>query len=89
MARNAVVADAVRALSYLIAETAAHEVGHSLGLANPGGPAGAFHNPFDTPGCLMDAGADRPFGERAGLDGFAATRLFEEAAAYLERIHGQ
>lgn len=89
VARNAVVADAVRALSYLIAETAAHEVGHSLGLANPDGPAGAFHNPFDTPGCLMDAGADRPFGERAGLEGFAGTRLCEESAAYLERIHGQ
>lgn len=86
--RVAAVELAVRALGNMIGETAAHEVGHSLGLADPFGPESSFHNAFDGPGCLMDSGAERPFGERAGLEGFAETVFCGESASYLESIHG-
>lgn len=82
------VATAIRALGNLIGETAAHEVGHSLGLADPYGPATSFHNAFDAPGCLMDAGVDRPFAERAQLEGAAPTEFCGESAAYLSQVVG-
>jgi hypothetical protein len=34
----------------------------------------------------MDAGADRPFGERAALEGFAPTRFCFDEEAYLIEI---
>ena len=74
------------AFANLVGETAAHELGHSLGLAEPYGSDTQFHNTGDTDGCLMDHGADRPFGERAGLEGFTETRLCGDAPAYLEEI---
>ncbi|MFT6396306.1 MAG: hypothetical protein ACJAYU_001049 [Bradymonadia bacterium] len=87
--RIALVAEAIRVLGNIIGETVAHEVGHSLGLADPSGPATSFHNPFDGQGCLMDGGIDRPFGERAELPGFTATRFCGESASYLQTILGE
>ena len=56
---------AVRVIGNLLGSTLTHEVGHSLGLADPTGPL--FHNPGDEPNRLMDAGDARPFEERAEL----------------------
>lgn len=76
---------AVTALANAIGETAAHELAHSLGLAQPSEP-NAFHNNGDSPGCLMDHGEDRPFGERAALPGRPSTRWCGDAEAYLRTI---
>jgi hypothetical protein len=56
---------AVYVLGNLIGGTLAHEIGHSLGLANP--YAEGFHNQGDGENRLMDAGGDRSFLERAEL----------------------
>ena len=87
-ARLDAVSAAVEALANMVGETAAHEFGHSLGLANPYGSATSYHNFGDGPGCLMDSGSARPFGERAGLEGFERTRLCGENADYLDEILG-
>lgn len=86
--RNEVTERALRAFSYMSAETVAHELGHALGLAQPFGAPTDFHNARDEDGCLMDAARDRPLGERAGQPGFEATHFCEEAARYLDAILG-
>lgn len=80
---------AIRALSSIIGETTSHELGHSLGLAQPYGERTAFHNDSDGDGCLMDRGGDRPLGERAEEPGFAGTRLCYDEPAYLASILGE
>ncbi|MDW8363705.1 MAG: hypothetical protein RMK74_15025 [Myxococcales bacterium] len=87
-ARAQAVQRAVRALGSIAGETAAHELGHSLGLAQPYGSPTAYHNDFDTPGCLMDAGGDRPLGERAEEPGYASTVLCHDEPAYLDDLLG-
>jgi len=82
-ARAEEVERAIKTLSSLIGDTAAHEFGHSLGLAMPYGLPNQYHNPFDTPECLMDAGGDRPFGERAELDGFGYGKFCGDELLYL------
>ena len=74
---------ALLALSNLIAGTAAHEVGHALGLA-----AGtqAYHHPDDHPGWLMDNGSDRSFAERAELPGAVEVRWGPADSDYLSEI---
>ncbi len=86
--RASEVEHAIDALSSIIGETSAHEIGHSLGLADPFGSSRVFHNAGDGPGCLMDSGGDRPLGERAGEPGFSATRLCGDSPAYLDGILG-
>jgi hypothetical protein len=61
------IACAVFVLGSLIGTTLSHEMGHSLGLANPFGEG--FHNNSDEPNRMMDNGGDRPFNERAELFG--------------------
>ena len=61
------IACAVFVLGSLIGTTLSHEMGHSLGLANPFGEG--FHNASDEPNRMMDNGGDRPFAERAELFG--------------------
>ena len=63
--RDSQVACAVFVLGSTIGTTLSHEIGHSLGLANPFGEG--FHNNSDEPNRMMDNGGDRPFGERAEL----------------------
>jgi hypothetical protein len=87
-ARCEAVARAVGALANMIGETAAHEVGHSLGLAQPFGGRDAFHSALPGLGCLMDTGRDRPLGERAAQPGFEPTRFCAEEGAYLREILG-
>jgi hypothetical protein len=87
--RVAQVERAVRALGNMIGETTAHEVGHSLGLAQPFGSADAFHSALPGEGCLMDAGIDRPLGERAGEPGYPASRFCYDEPEYLQQILGR
>ena len=86
--RVAEVQRAIRALSNMIGETSAHELGHSLGLAVPFGPSTVFHNPVDREGCLMDSGSARPIGERTAEPGFPETHLCHDAPEYLDSILG-
>jgi hypothetical protein len=82
-ARGGKVAEAVRVFGNLVGNTITHEVGHSLGLA---AIDGQFHNIGDNPGWIMDAGAARPFEERAELDGAGPAVFSPQNRAYLERI---
>ena len=71
-------------LTALIGTTLAHEIGHSLGLANPFGDG--FHNFGDEPNRLMDGGADRSFAERAVLRGEGPGVFCEDEYTYLRMI---
>ena len=84
--RVAQVERAIRGLSHLIAETAAHELGHSLGLAAPYGSTSVFHNPTPEDGCIMDSGIYRPLGERMAEPEYPATRFCGDNAQYLRDI---
>lgn len=75
---------AVFVLGNLIGGTVSHEIGHSLGLANPFGEG--FHNASNAPNRLMDSGGDRPFSERAELFGDGPAVFCAEAYAYLRDI---
>lgn len=86
---------AIRTFANMVGTTTAHELGHSLGLANPyRAPSactqenGNFHNFNDGTGCLMDSGGNIPFEERASLPGAPRTRLCNNHPSYLDRIHG-
>ncbi len=81
--RADVIARAVLTLGSLIGNTATHEVGHSLGLpVFPG--CGEYHT-APGPRQIMDCGADRPFTERAELDG-AHAAFNPEDLEYLQRV---
>jgi len=84
--RVAMVQRAVEALGAIIGETAAHELGHSFGLAQPHGSKTAFHSATPAEGCLMDGGFDRPLAERAAQPGAAATKLCGDEAGYLSEV---
>jgi hypothetical protein len=82
--RRTDIACAVHVMGSLIGTTLAHEIGHSLGLANPFGEG--FHNQGDQPSRLMDGGSERPFLERAELAGNAAAMFCDEEYSYLRMI---
>jgi hypothetical protein len=82
--RKGQIACAVYVLGNLVGGTLAHEIGHSLGLANPF--AEGFHNPGDAPNRLMDAGGDRPFAERAELGGQGPAVFCDDEMTYLRMI---
>ena len=71
-------------LANLISSTISHEIGHSLGLANPDG--GDSHHAGNAPNRLMDSGSSRPFDERAELRGAGPGEFCGEAYAYLRRV---
>jgi len=75
------LACAVHALGTLVGSTISHELGHSLGLADPYGPS--IHNEGDQDDRLMDA--DRPFEERAELEGAGPSRFCVEEYEYLRQ----
>ncbi len=79
------VACAVYVLGTLLGTTLAHEIGHSLGLAQPY-VDGAFHNPGDAPLRLMDAGNARSFVERAGLSEAGFEAFCTEDFLYLRDV---
>jgi len=78
------IACAVWVLGNLVGGTIAHEVGHSLGLANPEGDG--YHDAGDRPNRLMDAGGARPFEERAQLLGSGPGIFCDEAFEYLREL---
>jgi hypothetical protein len=78
------IACAMFALGSMIGTTMTHEVGHSLGLADPYG--GDFHNPGDMPNRLMDAGGARSFNERAEIFGEGPAVFCDDEFAYLREI---
>jgi hypothetical protein len=82
--RGARVVCATLVLANLIGTTVSHEVAHSLGLADPGGPE--FHNSGDWPNALMDAGHARGFLERAELDGVGPGAFCQHDYDYLRSI---
>jgi hypothetical protein len=84
--RRARIACAVFVLGSLIGTTMTHEVGHSLGLAEPHGAATQYHNPGDAPDRLMDGGAARTFAERAELAGEGPSLFCADEHAYLRQI---
>ena len=82
--RAAQVRCGVFVLSNLLGGTMAHEVAHSLGLADPDG--GEFHNNGDEPNRLMDSGFNRPFKERAQLFDSGPEIFCRENYQYLRGI---
>lgn len=76
------IACAIHALGTLVGSTISHELGHSLGLADPYGPS--IHNEGDQADRLMDA--DRPFEERAEIEGAGPSRFCADEYEYLRRI---
>jgi hypothetical protein len=82
--RQAVIACGVFVLGNLIGSTLTHEIGHSLGLADPEGEL--FHDPGDEPNRLMDAGDGRPFEERAELAGQGPAVFCDDEFIYLTTI---
>lgn len=79
------IACAIWVMGNLIGSTLSHEVGHSLGLANPYEPM-SFHNSGDKPRRLMDSGGARPFYERADLDGKGGAQFCDMEYEYLREI---
>jgi len=75
---------AIFVLGNLVGGTLAHEIGHSLGLANP--YAEGFHDAGDAPARLMDSGGDRPFMERAELMGQTPAVFCDEEYDYLREV---
>ena len=75
---------AIYVLGNLVGGTLAHEIGHSLGLANP--YQDGFHDAGDAPRRLMDAGDARPFLERASLLGQGPEVFCDDEYAYLRKI---
>jgi len=82
--RSTRIGCAVYAMGNLIGTTLAHEIGHSLGLANP--YSEGFHDFGDEPNRLMDAGGDRPFAERAVLGGRGPAVFCDDEYQYLREI---
>jgi len=75
---------AIFVLGNLVGGTLSHEIGHSLGLANPF--AEGFHDAGDAPNRLMDSGGDRPFLERGILQGQGPGVFCDDEYAYLRMI---
>ena len=82
--REGRIACAIYVLGNLIGGTLSHEIGHSLGLANP--YMEGFHNAGDAPARLMDSGGDRPFLERAELENTPPGVFCDDEYAYLRAI---
>ncbi len=80
------VACAIFVLGSLIGTTMTHELGHSLGLANPDNRSGSYHNNGSLRGRIMNPGALRSFSERAELSSSGPAVFCDSDFAYLRRI---
>lgn len=83
--RSTRISCAIWVLGNIIGTTVSHEIAHSIGLANPDLP-GAFHNEGDEENRLMDNGGDRPFAERAQLEGEGPGLFCRAAYDYLREV---
>ena len=81
--RGPAIAKAIFTLGSLIGNTATHELGHSFGL--PVAPGCGEYHTAPGPFQVMDCGADRPFPERAELQGDHAAFNAEDLE-YLESV---
>jgi len=77
---------AVLVLGNLIGTTMTHELGHSLGLANPDNPRASYHNNGHVLGRIMNPGGLRSFRERAELASGGPAVFCDSDYAYLRRI---
>lgn len=77
---------AIFVLGNLVGTTVAHELAHSLGLANPDPAVPAVHTPGDAPNRLMDRGEFMPFLERAQLSGQGPPLFCVDELIYLRSI---
>lgn len=77
---------AVLILGNLVGSTGSHEFGHSLGLAYPYGSDTTFHLYGDLPNRLMESGGNRPFTERAELNGQGPAMFCDTEYQYLTAI---
>jgi hypothetical protein len=84
--RETLIAEAVRVLGNLVGGTVAHEIGHSLGLAQVPGHPDEYHDLGDNPAWLMDAGNYRPFDERSEIDGKGPEVFAPYDFDYLQQI---
>jgi len=84
--RARVIACAVLVLGNLIGTTMTHELGHSLGLANPSSKSGSYHNNGQVTGRIMNPGGLRSFRERAELAGSGPAVFCDSDFAYLQKI---
>jgi hypothetical protein len=83
--RSVQLSCAVYVLGNIVGSTVAHELGHSMGLAEPGS-TGIFHNLGEKSYRLMDSGGNRPFEERAGLSGEGIEKFCTSNYHYLRSI---
>lgn len=81
---------AIHMIANLTGHTASHELGHAFGLAYfPSTMENfdqRFHNEPAGPRWIMDAGVDRPFDERAEINGAGPAKFNEANLRYLKRI---
>lgn len=83
--RSDEIAKAIRVLGNLVGNTAVHEVGHALGLANTGVPDQVHHQGLK-PNLIMNRGVDRSFELRAEIDGKGPGIWGKRDSRYLERV---
>lgn len=80
---------AIRMVGSVIGNTVTHEIGHSMGMTFVDGdfvqPRNVFHNEIPGP-FIMDAGAERPFAERAELGDRPPARFNPENKEYLDKV---
>lgn len=84
--RPHLIACAIFVLGNLIGTTMTHELGHSLGLANPANASGDYHNNGRVLGRIMNSGGLRSFRERAELGSGGPAVFCDTDFAYLQRI---
>jgi hypothetical protein len=82
--RAAQLSCAIWSFGNLVGGTLAHEIAHSLGLADPDGET--FHNAGDQDNRLMDSGGARPFEERVQLMGQGPGVFCDDSFEYLAHI---
>jgi hypothetical protein len=84
------IQEAIHMIGNVIGNTVAHEVGHSMGLAffstDRETPGEQFHSAQPSDNCLMDSGSDRPFEERANINGKGPAIFCDLDAMYLMEI---
>lgn len=85
------IEEAIRVFGNVVGNTTSHELGHALGMAHfpdqdwDGEPLERFHN-LDNGGYIMDPGTERPFEQRANLDGQGPEVWHENNREYLETV---
>ena len=84
--RSHQVSCAIFVLGSLIGTTMTHELGHSLGLANPASATGSYHNQGNLRGRIMNPGSLRSFSERSELSSSGPAVFCDTDYVYLRRI---